>query len=123
LTLTGVPVRKAARYALKRGNAMIRVVAIITAKPGRREEVLKLFRANMPNVHAEAGCIEYAPFVDADGFGTFQAPIGPDAFVALETWASAEALKAHAAAPHMIAYGRATKELLETRKIHIFTAT
>jgi quinol monooxygenase YgiN len=101
---------------------MIRVVAILTAKPGRREELLALFRANMPAVHAEAGCIEYAPFVDAEGFAGFQAPVGPDAFVVLETWASADALKAHAAAPHMAAYGKASKELIEARKIHIFSA-
>ncbi len=99
---------------------MIRVVAVITAKPGRREELLTLFRANMPAVHAEQGCVEYQPFVDADGFGGFQAPIGPDGFVVLETWESAEALKAHAAAPHMAAYGRASKELIADRKIHIF---
>jgi quinol monooxygenase YgiN len=99
---------------------MIRVVAIITAKPGRREELLKLFRANMAAVHAEPGCAEYQPFVDADGFGGFQAPVGADAFVVLETWESADALKAHAAAPHMAAYGRASKELIADRKIHIF---
>ena len=99
---------------------MIRVVAVITAKPGRREEVLALFRANMPAVHAEAGCLEYQPFVDAEGFGPFQAPIGPDAFVVLETWASVEALKAHAAAPHMAEYGRASKPLVAERKIHVF---
>jgi len=99
---------------------MIRVVAVITAKPGRREELLKLFRANMAAVHAEAGCVEYQPFVDADGFGGFQAPVGSDSFVVLETWESADALKAHAAAPHMAAYGRASKELIESRKIHIF---
>ncbi|HXT09542.1 MAG TPA: antibiotic biosynthesis monooxygenase [Roseiarcus sp.] len=99
---------------------MIRVAAVITALPGRRAEVLALFRANMPNVHAEAGCIEYQPFVDAEGFGGFQAPIGGDAFVVLETWASAEALKAHAAAPHMAAYGKASKALIAERKIHIF---
>jgi quinol monooxygenase YgiN len=100
---------------------MIRVVAVITAKPGRREELLQLFRANVPAVHAEQGCIEYAPYLDAEGFAGFQAPIGPDAFVVLETWASADALKAHAAAPHMAAYGKASKELIETRKIHIFS--
>jgi quinol monooxygenase YgiN len=99
---------------------MIRVVAIITAKPGQREEVLKLFRANMAAVHAEPGCIEYQPFVDADGFGAFQTAVGPDAFVVLETWESAEALKAHAATPHMAAYGKATKEFIESRKIHVF---
>jgi quinol monooxygenase YgiN len=99
---------------------MIRVVAVITANPGRREELLALFRANMPNVHAEDGCVEYQPFVDAEGFGGFQAPIGPDAFVVLETWASAEALKSHAAAPHMAAYAKASKPLIADRKIHIF---
>jgi len=99
---------------------MIRVVAIITAKPGKREEVLKLFRANMPAVHAEPGCIEYQPFADAEGFGAFQAPVGPDAFVVLETWESAEALKVHAGTPHMAAYGKASKEFVESRKIHIF---
>ena len=99
---------------------MIRVVAVITAKPGHREDVLTMFRANMPAVHAEQGCIEYQPFVDADGFGGFQAPVGADAFVVLETWASADALKAHATAPHMVAYGRASKEFIAERKIHIF---
>ena len=99
---------------------MIRVVAIITAKPGRRADVLGLFRANMPAVHAEDGCIEYQPFLDAEGFGGFQAPVGPDAFVVLETWASADALKAHAAAPHMVAYGKASREMVAERKIHIF---
>ncbi len=57
---------------------MIRVVAVITAKPGLREELLALFRANVPNVRAEAGCIEYAPFLDAEGFAGFQAPVGPE---------------------------------------------
>ena len=99
---------------------MIRVAAIITAQPGRREEVLALFRANMAAVQAEAGCLEYQPFVDAEGFGGFQAAIGPDAFVVLESWENAEALKAHAAAPHMVAYGRASKPLVAERKIHIF---
>lgn len=100
---------------------MIRVVAMLTAKPGRRGDLLALFRANMPAVHAEDGCIEYAPFVDAEGFGAFQTPTGPDAFVVLETWASADALKAHAAAPHMAAYGKASREMVAERKILIFS--
>ncbi len=99
---------------------MIRVVAVVTAKPGRRADVLALFRANMPHVHAEDGCLEYQPFVDAEGFGALQAPVGPDAFVVLETWASAEALKAHGVAPHMAAYGKAAKHLIAERKIHVF---
>ena len=102
---------------------MIRVVAIVTAKPGRREEILAAFRANVPAVRAEKGCIEYGPAVDADGFGSFQAKMGPDTFVVIETWADADALKAHAMAPHMIAYGEKTKDLIATRAIHILTPT
>ena len=40
---------------------MIHIVAIIAAKSGMREAILKEFHANMPAVHAEKGCIEYAP--------------------------------------------------------------
>jgi len=102
---------------------MIHVVAIITAKPGMREAILKEFHANMPAVHAEQGCIEYGATVDADGFGSSQTKFGPDTFVVVEKWESPEALKAHAAAPHMAAYGAKTKDLLASRVIHILSPT
>jgi quinol monooxygenase YgiN len=38
---------------------MLHVLAFITAKPGMRDAVLEAFRANIPDVHAEDGCIEY----------------------------------------------------------------
>ena len=101
---------------------MIRVVAVITAKPGRRDEILAAFRDNVPAVRAERGCIEYAAHVDASGIGPFQAKFGPDTFVVLETWASPEALGAHIAAPHMAAYGRKTKDLIASRAIHVLSA-
>ena len=47
---------------------MIHVVAVITAKPGNRDAILEAFRANMPAVHAEAGCIEYRMAIDAADF-------------------------------------------------------
>jgi quinol monooxygenase YgiN len=47
--------------------------------------------------------------------GTF----GEDTFVVVEKWASLPALQAHAAAPHMAAYGAKTKELLADRVIHV----
>lgn len=101
---------------------MIRVIALITAKPGRRDEVLAAFRANVPNVRAEKGCIEYAAHVDADGVGPFQTKFGPDAFAVLESWESPEALSAHIAAPHMRAYGQKTKDLIANRTIHVLSA-
>jgi quinol monooxygenase YgiN len=100
---------------------MIHVLAFITAQPGRRDEVLAAFRSNMPAVHAEDGCIEYQPVIDATGMGSFQAAIGPDTFVVVEKWRDAAALKAHAGAPHMAAYAARTKELVAARTIHVLS--
>ncbi len=100
---------------------MIHVLAIITAKPGQRDKILTVFRTNMPAVHAEAGCIEYGPAIDAEGMGGFQTKIGPDTFVVIEKWESIDALKAHAAAPHMAAYAAKTKELIASRVIHVLS--
>ncbi len=95
---------------------MIHVLAFITAKPGKREEILAAFKANMPAVHAEAGCIEYGPAVDADGSPT---KYGDDTFVVIEKWETPDHLKAHAASPHMAAYGAKTREMVASRVIHI----
>ena len=100
---------------------MIHVIAVITAKPGKRAEILQHFRANVPNVHKEKGCIEYGAAVDADPALPVQTKYGPDTFVVVEKWESMDALKAHAAAPHMAAYGAKTKELLASRVIHILS--
>jgi quinol monooxygenase YgiN len=100
---------------------MINVLAIITAKPGKRDEVLAAFRANVPAVKAEQGCIEYGAAVDAAGVGGFQTKFGDDAFVVIERWESLDALKAHAGSPHMAAYGAKTKELLASRVIHVLS--
>ena len=98
---------------------MIHVIAIITAKPGQRDNILEAARANIPAVKAEDGCIEYAPTIDAEGLGNFQTKFGPDTFVFVEKWRDAQALKAHAAAPHMAAYAAKVKDLIASRVIHV----
>ncbi|MGH7124074.1 MAG: putative quinol monooxygenase [Stellaceae bacterium] len=100
---------------------MIHVLAMITAKPGMRGEILKIFHANMPAVQAEKGCIEYGPAVDAEGAGAIQTKLGPDSFVVVEKWESIEALKAHAAAPHMAAYAAKTRDMIASRVIHVLS--
>jgi quinol monooxygenase YgiN len=100
---------------------MIHVIAIITAKPGQRENILAAARANIPAVRAEEGCIEYSLAVDAEGLGSFQTKFGPDTFVFIEKWRDAAALKAHAAAPHMAAYGAKVKEMIAGRVIHVLS--
>jgi quinol monooxygenase YgiN len=98
---------------------MIHVIAVITAKPGKRAEVLKAFNANVPAVRAEKGCIEYGAAVDAQPALPIQTLYGNDTFVVVEKWESLEALKAHAAAPHMAAYAAKVKDLLAGRVIHV----
>ena len=102
---------------------MIHVVAVITARPGQREAILEAFRANVPSVLAEQGCIEYGPAIDAEPGPAFQTRIGADAFMVVEKWQSMDALKAHAAAPHMVAYGAKVKDLIASRVIHILAPT
>ncbi|MFC7735495.1 putative quinol monooxygenase [Roseomonas sp. GCM10028921] len=101
---------------------MIHVVAVITAKPGQREALLALFRANIPAVLAEEGCIEYGPVIDLPDFGPAQTPIGPDSFMVIEKWSSPETLRAHGAAPHMRAYAEASREMVASRAVHVLTA-
>lgn len=100
---------------------MIHVVAVITVKPGKRDEVLRHFRAIVPAVRAEQGCIEYGPAVDADTAPPFQAKCGPDTFLVIEKWDSMAALEAHAAAPHMKDYGAKTRDLVASRQIHVLS--
>lgn len=102
---------------------MIHVIAILTTQPGKRDTVLKEFRANVPNVKAEQGCIEYGAAVDADPGPAFQKKLGADTFIVVEKWESIEALKAHAVAPHMAEYGAKVKDMLASRVIHILSPT
>ena len=102
---------------------MIHVIAVITAKPGMREEVLSAFRANVPNVRAEPGCIEYGAAIDSEPVLKFQAALGPDTFMVVEKYQDLDALKAHAGSPHMAAYGAKTKDMVASRTIHILSPT
>ena len=102
---------------------MIHVVAVLTARPGKREEVLEHFRANVPNVLAEKGCIEYGAAIDADPALPVQKKWGPDTFLVIEKWENMEALAAHGTAPHMAAFGAKVKELLAGRAVHILSPT
>ena len=98
----------------------VHVIAIITAKPGKREEVLANFNSNVPAVHAEDGCIEYGAVIDCEGVG-FAKAFGPDTFLVVEKWASLDHLKAHAVTPHMKAYSEKNKDLLADRTIHVMS--
>lgn len=98
---------------------MIQIVAVIVTNPGLRAEILQAFKDNAPAVRAEKGCVSYEAFVDLPIFGPAQTLYGEDAFVAIEMWADADAIKAHAKAPHMAAFEEKLKGKVVSRAIHL----
>ena len=100
---------------------MIHVLAIITAKPGLRDTVLEAFLANVPNVQAEPGCIEYEAAIDSAPALKFQTACGSDTFVVVEKWESVSALEAHSIAPHMATYSAKVKDWIASRVIHVLS--
>ena len=68
-----------------------------------------------------AASLYSGPVVDAAGFD-FQTELGPDTFAVVEKWQDADALKAHAAAPHMAAYAAKVGDLIAERAVYILTS-
>ena len=99
----------------------VHVVAVITAKPGLRGSVLEAFKANVRRCAPKTAASNTSRPVDADGVGPLQTRYGDDSFVVVEKWASLDALKAHAVAPHMKAYAAKTKDMITERAIHVLT--
>lgn len=97
---------------------MIHVVASIGVKPGKREEYIELFQENVPQVLAEAGCVEYVPTIDADT--KIEAQWTDETVVTvLEKWESLEALNAHLASAHMVQFFEETEDLVDDMSITI----
>lgn len=90
---------------------MIHVLASIHVKENSFNAFLETFRANVPNVRAEQGCIEYVPAIDA----VTDIPVQqrqPSVVTVIEKWESVAALLAHLESPHMIAYKEATMDMV-----------
>jgi quinol monooxygenase YgiN len=82
-------------------SSPLRVIVVITTRPGRGDEQQAAFTALAPVVRAEPGCLRYDLHAVQDD---------PDRFVLIEEWASAEDLRAHDDSEHMRAAGIANKE-------------
>lgn len=90
---------------------MIHVLASVNVKPGRRADFLAIFKANIPAVLAEKGCIEYGPAVDLPT-GMPPQELNADLVTIIEKWESLEDLQIHLQAPHMAAYREKVKDLV-----------
>jgi quinol monooxygenase YgiN len=84
-------------------TSYLTVIAELSAKPGSEEELRSLLLSVIDDVRAEAGCIQYDLHVSTTD---------PASFVFYENWKDADALKSHAGAPHMKAFGARAGELL-----------
>lgn len=100
---------------------MIHVLATIDLAPGTRDAFLNEFRKLIPDVRAEAGCLEYGPAIDAETDISAQARYGPDKVVVIEKWESIAHLKAHSVAPHMQAYRGRVKEYVRGMELRILS--
>lgn len=90
---------------------MISVIASIQIKPLCKTRFLEIFKANVPAVKTEKGCLEYSPTVDVETELPRQ-NMDADRIVIVEKWSSLDALRAHLAAPHMAAYREKVKDLV-----------
>ena len=100
---------------------MIYVLASLHVKVARRDEFLGIFKANVPNVLKEQGCIEYVPTVDVATELSAQETSAAIVTV-VEKWASLDDLRAHLHAPHMLAYNEKVKDILEKVTLKILQA-
>ena len=96
----------------------VSVLAAVRVKSGQVEQFLEIFRANVPNVLAEDGCLEYAPSIDVDS-GMAAQELAPEGVTILERWASLAALKAHSVAPHMLAYREQVSDIVESVSLKV----
>ena len=76
------------------------VVAVLTPKTGRSQEILDAFAVVSPTVHAEPGCELYAAHTDGN------------LVVMVECWASPADLAVHATGPGIAQLGALTDDAL-----------
>ena len=98
---------------------MIHVIAIIELNAGTRDAFLREFHGIVPAVHAEEGCLEYGPAVDAATDLAQQQRLGDDVVTVVEKWSSVDSLKAHLVAPHMLAYRERVKPFVLNVRLHV----
>lgn len=85
-------------------STSLKVVAHITAKPGKRDELEKALVALIEPTRAEDACQEYELFVSTED---------DSVFTFVETWTSPETLDQHLNTPHLQGFFAKAEELVE----------
>lgn len=96
---------------------MITGIVFIQAKPNHRDAVLEEYKAVVPEVLKEKGCLEYCPLTDGD-YGPPQSFLGEDTFAIMEKWETKEDFEAHVTSKHMLACRSRIAELVVDRTLY-----
>jgi quinol monooxygenase YgiN len=92
-------------------TAKVTVVAKLTAKPGREDDVRRTLLALVPPTRAEAGCLNY---------DLHQSKDDPGIFVFYENWINRTALDEHLQKPYLQdLFARADDLLAEPVDVHL----
>ena len=100
---------------------MIYVIATSQVKPECREKFIELAKNNLPNVHAEKGCIMYQLCNDFESGFPVQEKCGGNALVFIECWENIDCLKAHLQTPHMQKFSADVKDLRISSSLKVLT--
>lgn len=86
-------------------NGEVTVVALISARNGREEQVARELESLVGLARGEHGCLQY---------DLHQAADDPRTFMSYERWRSQGDLDSHLARPHMVGFLERSDELLDT---------
>ena len=97
---------------------MIHVLASITVKASKLDPFLEIFKANVPKVLKEKGCVEYSAAVDFPTEVSIQ-ETNPNIVTVVEKWETFPHLEAHFTAPHMLEYKAEVEDMVEDVSLKI----
>ena len=97
---------------------MIHVLASITVEASEHDAFLKIFKANIPKVLKEEGCLEYSATVDFPTEVPIQ-EVNPNIVTVVEKWETFPHLQAHFTAPHMLDYKARVEGMVEDVSLKI----
>ena len=97
---------------------MIHVLAFITVKTSEHDAFLEIFKANVPKVLKEEGCLEYSATVDFPSEVPMQ-EANPNIVTVVEKWETFAHLQAHFTAPHMLEYKAKVEGMVEDVSLKI----
>lgn len=86
------------------------VTARIVAQPGAADKLLAAMLDMVPLARAESGCL---------GYDLYQSMDSSDTFLFCEVWADRQALEAHVASAHMLAYHQLVHDWVAEQSVEI----